>query len=79
MDHLRAWCKSIELAGHPVVESGTDRDQKIRTVDRPVGVLRTVHTRHLHRQRVRVGKRALGEQRRRDGRLQRLGKEDQIL
>ena len=79
MDHLGARCKGIEFARHTVVKTRTNRDQKIRTMDCPVGVFRTVHTRHLHRQRVRVGERALSEQGRRDGSLQRLGKEDQIL
>ena len=66
VDDLRAGRERVELAGHAVVEARADRDQQVGAVQRPVRELGAVHAGHLQRERVRVGERALRQQRRHD-------------
>ena len=78
VDDLRAGRERVELAGHAVVEARAHRDQQVGAVERPVGELGAVHARHLQRERVRVGERALRHQRRDDRDLRLLGERLQL-
>ena len=55
VDHLRAGCERRDLAGDAVVEARADRDDQVGLVERPVRVLRAVHSGRAVVQRVRVG------------------------
>src|SRR5512144_3224662 len=54
MDDLRLRSKSLDLAGHPVVEPGTDGDDQVRIVDRHIGIVGPVHPKHTERKRMRT-------------------------
>lgn len=63
VDDLGFRRERVELAGHPVVEAGTQRDQQVAALQRRHGGHRAVHAGHAEVLPVAVGKRAAGHQR----------------
>ena len=63
VNHLGVGGERVQLAGHPVVEAGAERDQQVALLQRADGRDGAVHARHAEVLRVAVGERAARHQR----------------
>ncbi len=73
VDHLRLGGETVELAGDPIVEAGTEGDQQIAALHRRDGRGVAVHPGHAETQRMVVGERTACHQRRDDVDVGQLG------
>ena len=76
---LASGAKRRQVAGHPVVEAGAERDQQIGLLQRRHGRDRAVHAGHAEVLRVAVGERAARHQRGHDRDAGELGEREQFL
>ena len=78
VDHLGLGRERIQLAGHPVVEPGAQRDQQVALLQRRHRGDGAVHAGHAQVLRVAVGERAARHQRGDDGDAGQLGQIQQL-
>ena len=79
VDHGRAGRKRIETTGDTIVETGTEGNDQIRTLQGPHSCNRPMHARHAEVVTIRVGERSTSGQGRHDGRISGLNEGSECL